>query len=114
LDAGLADGGDSLDFVFDIIHEDIAHATARGRESDLDLDGPRAILVGLHLATIYQPELDNVDRDLGIVTGAHLVPGELADIFFGRVGGQLRRLDRLLADGIGVLARDPEEVALEI
>src|SRR5215469_8722960 len=57
----LANCRDPLDFVLDIVHQDIPHPASGRRESDLDLDRPRAILVRFHLATVHETELDDVD-----------------------------------------------------
>src|SRR3989440_208245 len=112
--ARLAHGRAPLDLVAHVLHQNLAHAAPRGGEGDLRLHGAGAVLVLRHVAGVHQSQIDDVDRDLRVVAGAHLLPGELAHILFVGIGRQLGRLDRLLADGVGVLARDAEQVALEV
>src|SRR6185312_9560457 len=114
LDACFAHRGYALDLVLHVIDQDLAHPAAGGRESQAHLAGACPVLVGLHGAVVHQAEVDDVDRDLRVVAGPHLRPGELAHVVLGGVGRQFRRLHRLLADGIGILAGDTKQVALHV
>src|SRR5204862_6113386 len=67
LDARLAHRGDPSDPVAHVLDQDIAHATAGGGKRDLAVHGAGAILVLRDVATVHQPEIDDVDRNLGIV-----------------------------------------------
>src|SRR5580698_5042818 len=49
-DLGLADGGDHLDLVGRIIHQDVAHAAAWSRERHFDVDTARAVFLRIHRA----------------------------------------------------------------
>src|SRR5262249_51645461 len=73
-----------------------------------------AVLVLHHVAIVDKTEIDDVDRDLRIVAGAHLFPRELLYVLGACVGWQLRRLDRFLADGVRILSGDAEQIALEV
>src|SRR5947208_5919923 len=110
----LAHSRDPLDLVAYVIDQNLAHAAPRGGEGDLHRHRAAAVLVLRHVACVHQTQVDDVDRDLRVVAGAHLLPGELAHILFGGVRRQLGRFDRLLADGVGVLAGDAEQIALEV
>src|SRR5256886_1030522 len=112
--ARLAHRRDPLNLVAYVLHQDLAHTAPRGGEGDLRLHGAGAVLVLPHVAGVHQTQVDDVDRDLRVVAGAHLLPGELAHILFVGIGRQLGCFDRLLADGVGVLAGDAEQVALEV
>src|SRR5256885_4611732 len=112
--ARLAHRRDALDLVAHVIDQDLAHAATGGGEGDLHLQRAGAVLVLRHVAGVHQTQVDDVDRDLRVVAGAHLLPGELAHILFAGIGRQLGGFDRLLADGVGILAGDAEQVALEV
>jgi hypothetical protein len=69
-----------------------------------------AVLARSDLAAVRQPELHDIGPDLrGIASPSslHLLPGQMAHVLLGGAGGQLRRLHRVLADGIGILIGDP-------
>src|SRR5690606_16413284 len=76
------------------------------------LDQALAVVAMGDVGLVDQAKVDDVYRDLGIEAGAHLRPHQPLDR--GIVGAllQLQRLRRLLADGVGVVAGDAEQVAL--
>src|SRR5580700_4658748 len=108
----LAHGWNALNLIAHVVDQDIAHAAPRGGEGDLDFHRARAVRVRFDLAFVHEAQVHDVDRDLRVVAGTHLLPGELLDVVLDGVGGQLRSLDRLLSDGVRVLAADAEQVAV--
>src|SRR6516164_1868484 len=112
--ACFAHGRNASDLVAHVVHQDIPHAAAGRRERDGDVHRPCAVLVLGDRAIVDQPQIDDVDGYLRIVAGAHLLPGEMLYVIFAGVRRQLGRLDRLLADSVGVLAGDAKQVPFEI
>src|SRR5690606_32380186 len=85
--------------------DDRAHAAAWGGEGHLDGDDLFAVLL-FDGAVVHEAEVDDVDRDLGIVNALELGP----DLFFERrvleadgFGVLLLFLFRVDAEGIGIL-----------
>src|SRR5215469_8583557 len=114
LDACLADRRDPSKLVAHVINQDVPHAAARGGEGDLDVHRPCAVLVLLYVAIVDQAEVDDVDGNLRIVAGAHLFPGKTLHVLGVRIRWQLGGLHCFLADRIGIVAGDAEQVAFEV
>src|SRR5690606_18956941 len=70
-----------------------------------------AVLAVRDRGLVDQAQVDDVDRDLGVEAGPQLAPDQLLHRVVGGVLGQFQRLGRLLADRVGVLPGDPEQVA---
>ena len=77
------------------------------------VDFARAVVARLHRRFVHQPEVDDVDRNLGVEARAQLLPHQLLDFVVGRAGGQFERLGRFLADRVGILARHAEQIAFD-
>src|SRR6185312_5402004 len=88
-------------------------AAGRG-ERELDVDLALAVLALFQAEVVDQAQLDHVHRDLRVEHGAQLVPGQLLHVGVGGVGRHLDRRRRLLAQRVGVLARDAEQVAFHV
>ncbi len=80
LDVGIADRRDQLELVADVGDEHLAHAAAGRGERHLHGDVARAVRIGRDLALVDEPEVDDVDRDLGVEAGAQLVPDDPVDV----------------------------------
>src|SRR5437868_3172899 len=72
--------GERLDFVLHVRGEHGAHAAAGGGEGHLHLHVVPASFGGDELAEIDQSEVDDVHRDLRVVTGLELIPDELLEL----------------------------------
>ncbi len=68
----------------------------------------------LDFAAVYQTEIDDIDRNLGVITGPHLFPNQRLEFFVGRVRRQVGCGNWFLAEGIGIGTRDAEKAALEV
>ena len=107
-------GGDNADFVFGIANQEFAHAASGCCQGHVDLDGALAVAECFDFAAVNEPELDDVDRDFGVVAGFQLLPDDRFDVLIRCVFRHFGRWHRLLAKRVGVRARDQEQVALEV
>src|SRR5690606_8526028 len=113
LDVGLGNGRHRLDLGAHVVHQDVAHAAAGRGQCHADGNGALALGVAAEHAVVDQAQIDDVDRDLRIEAGAQLLPHQALDILVAGVLRQLQRRRRFLADGVGVLAGDAEQVAFD-
>src|SRR6185437_16209965 len=79
-----------------------------------DVDLAPAVVEPLQRAGVDEPELDDVDRNLGIEARAQLLPDELLDVLVAGAFGQFERRRRLLAERVRVGAADAEQVAVDV
>src|SRR3569832_1149477 len=116
LDVHIGDVGRAAHLALHVLLQDRAHAAARRGERHLDVAAVAALGQRHDVAFIDEPELDDVDRDFGIVAGRELLPHEL--FVDGAVAGErlvvARVMLREFAERIGILAGDTHETAFDI
>ncbi len=113
-DHGLTDGGNQFDLVRRIVHQNVAHAAARGGERHLDIDTARAVVLWVHGTVVDQSEFDDIDRNFRIKAGAQLRPDRIQHILIGGIHRQLGNPQDLFADGIGIGAGQSIQIAIDI
>jgi hypothetical protein len=69
-------GRHDLDLVAHVLHQHFAHAAARRGQRHLDVHGAGRILVLADVALVDQPQIDDVDRDLGVEASLQLLPDD--------------------------------------
>ena len=114
IDIGFGDGRNHLELGAHILDEDLAHAATRCRQGHADIDLALAIFRAFQIAVIDQAQFDDVDGDFRIKTGAQLRPDQFLDVLVACVCRQLQGLRNRLADGIGILSGDAEQVSVNI
>ena len=107
------DAGDREQLLLDVLAQEVAHAAAGRGERQLDAHLARRRRRGVDLAAVDEAEVHDVDRDLGVVAGLELLPGQLLASCLpgGVLGGRAARVGAL-ADRVGVLALDAHQVAV--
>src|SRR5690606_17872309 len=75
-------------------------------------DRAAAVVAVLQVGLVDQAQVDDVERDFRVEAGAQLVPDHGLDFLVAGIVRKLQLGGGFLADGVGILARDPEEVAL--
>ncbi len=68
---------------------------------------------GFRLASYTRLQVDDVERDFRVEAGAQLAPDHGLDLAVAGIGRQCQLRRRLLADGVGVLPGDAEQVAFD-
>ncbi len=113
-DHGFANARQRLDLRLRVGGEHAAHAATGSRQRELHLCSMTSAFERSDGALVDETEVDDVDRDLGVVAGAKLVPNELLEVFRflrRRCRGRGRRA-ALHAHGVRVLAGDANHVAV--
>ena len=112
LDAGVLDVGEHEDLLLGIARDGGAHAAAGGGEGHLDEDLSLAAGEKINAHVVDQAEVDDIDGDFRVVTGAEGFPDHflIHGIPDGSGGG--RSGFGLESEGIGVGRTDAEQTAL--
>src|SRR5574340_1182879 len=111
----LRHAGNGFQLVAHLVGQELPHAAAGGGERHLDVHAiARALFERRHHAFVDQAQLDDVDRDLRVIAGRHLLPRRRLDLFKAGVDLAVRgaRAGRLLAQGVRVLAFDAVHAAV--
>lgn len=96
----------SQNLVARIGSDDIAHAAARRGQRHANGDDALTADQALDTTPVHQPQIDDVDRDFRIETGAQLIPDELLDLVIAGGFRQRRSWQCFKPQGIEIATLD--------